>query len=537
VSDDQAADQAPVSPESRGSWQDGRRRTRRRRRATRGFIISLVLVLALIGSVAGYVEYLNHQIHRVKVRDLVKAAAKGPEQGDENILLVGSTTRCGLKQQNPVFGLCSQGINGVNSDVIMILHLDPTNKRAAILSIPRDLLVPNARTTGFNKIDAALYQGPTQLVDAIEEDFGIPIQHYVELNFDSFMGVVNALGGVKMYFPMPVYDAFSQLNIPTAGCQYLNGFEALALVRARHLQYKPPSVETSDHAFWPYDPQSDLSRIQRDHEFLRVLASTVAKKGLGNPFTDRSLLAAVAPQLQVDSGLTLTGMVSLLLDFHSDNPYSAPELTIPVGVIDSQSYSFNGIDYGSAEFASEPQDAQAVDEVLGVGPDTNTMSGSKLPAPSSITVSVENGTGAYNQASQTAAALQALGYKVVGATDAPQQNPVAETFVEYSSKAAEPAAEQVAHSMSGAVIMAYEPSADGAEVTVVTGSDFTVNAPPSPSGAESGSSPSSSSSASSASGSGESSSAGSSVLAPTASNPPLAPFDPRSCTATGGEGK
>jgi LCP family protein required for cell wall assembly len=517
VSDDQAADQAPVSPESRGSWQDGRRRTRRRRRATRGFIISLVLVLALIGSVAGYVEYLNHQIHRVKVRDLVKAAAKGPEQGDENILLVGSTTRCGLKQQNPVFGLCSQGINGVNSDVIMILHLDPTNKRAAILSIPRDLLVPNARTTGFNKIDAALYQGPTQLVDAIEEDFGIPIQHYVELNFDSFMGVVNALGGVKMYFPMPVYDAFSQLNIPTAGCQYLNGFEALALVRARHLQYKPPSVETSDHAFWPYDPQSDLSRIQRDHEFLRVLASTVAKKGLGNPFTDRSLLAAVAPQLQVDSGLTLTGMVSLLLDFHSDNPYSAPQLTLPVVLNTESSYSYGGINYGSVEFASQPQDTQAIDAALGINASTDSLTGGSLPAPSSITVSVENGTGTYDQAGRTARALQALGYKVVGTGNAPIANPVAETTVEYSSISAEPAAEQVAHSLTGAVVMARKPTANGAQVTVVTGSGFSVNPP-----------------ASSASGKAPTSrSSGSAVLtAPTSADPPLAAFDPRACPSS-----
>lgn len=502
-------------------------------------IISIVLVVALVGSAAGYVEFLNHQIHRVKVKDLVKTASHGPEQGDENILLVGSTTRCGLKQQNPVFGLCSQGINGVNSDVIMILHLDPTNKRAAILSLPRDLVIPNARTTGFNKIDAALYQGPTQLVDAIEEDFGIPIQHYVELNFDSFMGIVDALGGVKMYFPMPVYDAFSQLNIPAAGCVALNGFEALALVRARHLQYKPASVTTNDHAFWPQDPESDLSRIQRDHEFLRVLASTVAKRGLGNPFIDRSLLAAVAPQLQVDSGLNLTAMVQLLLDFHADNPYSAPQLTIPVLVHDGETYTYDGVDYGSVEFASEPQDTQAIDDAMGVSPNTDPLTGKTLPSPSAITVWVENGTGAYDQATQTAGALQALGYKVTGATDATTQNPVAETFVEYSSKADEPAAEQVAHSLSGAVIMALEPTTDGAAVTVVTGSDFSVNPPPSSSTTTSASAAGSSASSSSAgsSSASSSSSSGSSFLPPTSSNPALAPFDPRSCTASGGEGQ
>jgi len=77
-------------------------------------------------------------------------------------------------------------------------------------------------------------------VAAVQEDLGIPINHYVELNFDTFANVVNALGGVKMYFPEPVYDAYSGLNVQTPGCLTLNGFQALQVVRARHLQYKAP---------------------------------------------------------------------------------------------------------------------------------------------------------------------------------------------------------------------------------------------------------------------------------------------------------
>ena len=126
--------------------------------------------------------------------------------------MVGSTDRCALKTQNPIYGLCSQGVTGVNSDVVMILHLDPTAKRVSILSIPRDTFIPNARKGGANKIDAALAEGPTQLVTAIQEDFGIPIQHFVELNFDTFAGVVDALGGVNMYFPKRLHDAYSQLK-------------------------------------------------------------------------------------------------------------------------------------------------------------------------------------------------------------------------------------------------------------------------------------------------------------------------------------
>ena len=183
----------------------------------------------------------------------------------------------------------------------------------SILSIPRDLFVPNARSDGANKIDAALYQGPDQLIAAIEEDFGIPIQHFVELNFDSFINVVQALGGIKMYFPEPVYDAYSGLNIQTTGCLQLNGTQALQVVRARHVQYKGPGVTTNNPAYWPQEAQSDIARIRRDHEFLRVLATAVKAKGLSNPITDQQLVAGVAGQLTVDSGFSATDMINLVL--------------------------------------------------------------------------------------------------------------------------------------------------------------------------------------------------------------------------------
>src|SRR5580658_5542004 len=142
--------------------------------------VGLVVVL-LVGAAAGYAWYLNDEVHRVKVTGLTPGVATGVDAGTENILMVGSTSRCALTKQTPAYGLCTEGVTGVNSDVIMILHLNPSVPSVSILSIPRDLFIPNARSDGANKIDAALAEGPTQLVAAIEEDFGIPIQHYVEL--------------------------------------------------------------------------------------------------------------------------------------------------------------------------------------------------------------------------------------------------------------------------------------------------------------------------------------------------------------------
>jgi LCP family protein required for cell wall assembly len=490
------------------------------RRLVRIGALVVALVVVVAGSAIGYTEYRNHQIHHIQVGDLQAV----PPSGVENIVLVGSTSRCALKQQSVAFGLCSEGVTGVNSDVVMILHLNPKTGSASILSIPRDLFVPNARGAQPNKIDAALADGPEALIDAIQEDFGIPIQHYVELNFDSFQNVVNALGGIKMYFPMPLYDAESTLDIPTAGCHLLNGFQALAVVRARHLQYKPPRVKTNDKADWPHDPESDLSRIRRDHEFLRVLATAVSARGLSNPITDNDLIGAVAPQLQVDTSFSLGDMLGTILTFHGVNPNAAPQQTMPV-IVDTENYLAGGYDYGSVELTSQPQDRQVVDNFLDLGAGRDTMTGKLLPAPSAVTVSVLNGTGITGQAAATGTALGALGLDVVGTGDSPPVGAVSETTVTYSA-GHEADAERVAHDINGAVVMGLGTTAQGADVTVVTGSDFSVTTAPSATGATA---PASTGPATA--------SADSAVLAPPSpATQSLASFDPRSCTASGGEG-
>jgi LCP family protein required for cell wall assembly len=506
---------------------------------------SLFLVLVLVaGAAAGYAWYLNNQIHRIDLHNLSDSPSKGADAGTENILMIGSTSRCALAVQNPQFGLCSQGVTGVNSDVVMILHLNPATNSLSIMSIPRDLFVPNARSDGANKIDAALYQGPDQLIAAVEEDFGIPIQHFVELNFDSFMNVVNALGGIHMYFPEPIFDSYSGLNIQTTGCIGLNGTSALEVVRARHLQYKPPGVTTGDPYYWPSENESDLARIRRDHEFLRVLASAVKAKGIDNPITDQRLVAGVVGDLTVDSGFSLSDMVSLVLTYHGVDVNRAPQLTLPVQVDQFGSYTYKGGSYGNIEFPSEPQDRTAVDQFLGLKTSEDTYSGGALPSPSSITVSVMNGSGTSNQASDTAASLKALGFNIGTVGDTTPVGREAETVVYYSSKshANLAAAQAVANSMTGAVIMAMDPTQvqPGSQITVVTGTQFSVNPPPTvvtPTSAAGTTGAGGASAATTTPTTSSSSSTNSALFQPpTTTVEPLQPWDPRSCTATGGEG-
>jgi hypothetical protein len=251
----------------------------------------------------------------------------------------------------------------------------------------------------------------------------------------------------------------------------------------------------------------------------------VAHRGLGNPVADIGLINSVKADLTFDQSWSVNDMADLVLDFHSVNINAVPQLTLPVAVVTDPDGAdgdliYQGGNYGQVEFPAQPQDQASIDQVLGIGLHTDSMTGKPLPDPSSVTVSVMNGSGASDQASTTATALDALGFDTVGIGDSTPTGDVAETVVYYGSRssATEAAAEEVVRSITGAVIMAYDPSevADGAQVTLVTGTQFSVNAPTS---APVGSTTTTTTAPPSSS----------AVAAPSPPTSNLEPWDPRAC--------
>ncbi|HEV2428179.1 MAG TPA: LCP family protein, partial [Acidimicrobiales bacterium] len=470
--------------------------------------------------------YLNSLVKRVPVGQEVKA-----RNHQEDILLVGSTSRCQLKHQNKAYGYCSQNA-GINSDVVMIVHLNFTTHAVTLLSVPRDTFVPNARTTGANKIDAALYDGPTQLVSVLRNDFGVPVTHFVELNFDSFASVVDAIGGIDMYFPMEIFDAESGLNIRVTGCHHLDGYHALQVVRARHLQIKMGGA-TFSHSTWPQEGLSDLARIRRDHEFLRVLGAAVKAKGLGNPLVDQSLASAVAHNLTVDSSFSLGEMLNLASTFHSVSVAGVPQLTVPVVLVELGSYLYQGYYYGDVEFPLQPADATVVDQFLQLSRSDNTLTGKALPAPSTISVTVRDGS---NEPPRSASVLHGLSRAGFRATAAAAVAPVGkreETIVYHASNSAASIgdAEAVLHELSGPAVMAIGPTTGGADVTVVTGSDVVT-----PATAPATTTTTATARTTSTTHSSSALQRDHAFSAPTAATQALEPWDPRSCGPHGTEG-
>jgi LCP family protein required for cell wall assembly len=445
-------------------------RSKRRKRTIRGLIALAVLIVVVV---AGSAIYVDVEIGHIKQVIVKVTPQTGPA---DDILLVGSTSRCAVTSsaQVKLFHLeCLDGVNGVNSDVIMILRLQQ-GRTPTLLSIPRDTFVPDARAGGlYNKVDAALADGPNQLVDAIQQDFGIPINHYVVLNFGTFEGIVNALGGISMYFPTTLRDYDSFLSIDKTGCVHINGVESLALVRSRHLYYH---YDKKTKTWLGYDGSGDIGRIERVHLFLKALVPQIGARGLGNPITDAQLLAAVAPDLTVDTTFSKTSMLNLAFEFHN-NVGDAPEYTLPI-VEDTVEYMYKGYGYGLVAFPTEPQDQRTIDAFLG------KAASPKPVAPAGITVSVVDGTNAPQSTTADATALTNLGYKIVGTGTQTAVGPVSETTVFYpaGTTAAQNAAnlaraEQVKSSLGGLVVLGQGTTLDGADVTVITGTGFTIATP------------------------------------------------------------
>lgn len=206
---------------------------------------------------------------------------------------------------------------GNRPDTIMVVRVDPEQKQAAILSLPRDLWVKIAETNNKSKINGAFGgdNPPARLAATIEGNFGVHIDHYVEVSFCAFKRLVDVLGGVKVPFEYPAKDDNTGFYVAQAGCMTLDGEAALAYARSRHYEYDPGTGFREDGT-------SDYGRIARQQDFIRRLVRTAIDKGARQPTVAKQLLdAALAPgNLRIDTELTINDLLSLATLLRSVDP-------------------------------------------------------------------------------------------------------------------------------------------------------------------------------------------------------------------------
>ena len=320
---------------------------------TRAFVAltaSLSLIVGIVG-VAGAVRW-------VQLRDVgtesapfgtdpsgAPSVAPGGKCSREacNYLLLGSDSRAGLTaQQQQQFG-SNADIGGSNrADTIMLVHTDPRLQKAIVLSFPRDLWV-DIPGHGVNKINAAFeggleHGGPEVMARTISSLTGLSIDHYLYVDLNGFEHVVETLGGVDMCIPaynvntpgwvagsnatgattQTYYSEVGHIVDPNTGldvvpgCERLDGLQALAYVRTRHL---------------PCDAIPDFSRIGRQQQFLRSLL---------NQMLEPAELAK-APTL----------VTPIVASLHRDRAFLPGDLVNLVGQL-------QGISTGAVEFRAVP---------------------------------------------------------------------------------------------------------------------------------------------------------------------------------------
>lgn len=421
--------------------------------------LGCLLTIATLG-VAGAFAWGAAQLNNIDRVDVALHAA-GLDQ-PQNFLIVGSDTRDVSREGDAggIFGGRGEvAPPGQRSDSIVVARIDSSRGAVELLSIPRDLWVLKPGGSGeHQRINAAYNDGPQALIDSVEANLGIEVNHFVEVNFDGFKGLVEAIGGVPMYFDKPLRDANTGLRITKTGCQVLDPTQALAYARSRYLEY-------SNGRSWVSDPTGDLGRITRQQVFVRRALAKVSTLGIGDINTLRKLVGVGVNAVTIDSALGIDEMVGLARRFSA---FSSEQLV--THRLPTTDHTTDG--GAQVELLDSAGAGATLDLFRGrtemVAQEVTTTT---LPA-SSITVDVLNATKTKGIAKKDADLLATHGFKVgsVGNAAATSNPGTAATTIRYAA-GFEAAAHRVADTMTPAPPIAADPTLKAGTVQLIIGVD------------------------------------------------------------------
>ena len=310
-------------------------------------LCGLLVAVALFGGARFFWEARTVLAELPRIRVGPGVLAQGGEPGDPlNFLVVGVDSSEGLDPDDPVRvgrDLEDEARGVVRPDTILIVRLDPATGEAAVLSLPRDLLVevPGGTTTRINATQAV--GGLESLISTVDANFDIPVNHFIVADFASFSEVVEIVGGVPVNFPFPTRDRGSGLTVD-AGCWALDGGEALAYVRARSIE------EFIDGQWVPLAAVSpDLARIERQQEFMALALEQVLSVARSDLSRIGEFIEAGSQAVQLDENLTPGDMLDLASAF-ADYDTSALEVsTVPVAALFSEEGVYQGEEFLAVE--------------------------------------------------------------------------------------------------------------------------------------------------------------------------------------------
>jgi LCP family protein required for cell wall assembly len=369
----------------------------RRRRyllRTLAILAVLVAVLASAGLVYGY-RYADRLVRKGK-RPVANLTPVGSGQ-PMNILLVGSDSRTGLTRRQ-LGRIQTVKVPGRRTDTIMVLHVSPRRDKAVMVSLPRDLRTTvDGRTSKINAAFAV--GGPGLLVRTVEQTTGLPINHYAEIDFAGFLKVVDALGGITLCNRSGhrLDDPYANLHMGP-GCKDMRGIQALAFVRARHVD-------------------SDFGRIGRQQEFMRAVVAKLESRGsLVNLPKLMGIADVATDHIRTDQALSTPTAIGLARRLRKLDPASIDMRVYP-------SVASPPRCAGCAAFVDPLPEAAILMRALrrdaGQLPPVG-LPGNKGVSLATTSVTVLNGGGVQGAASRAAADLRHLGVRVAGTGNATQ---------------------------------------------------------------------------------------------------------------------
>ncbi len=409
-------------------------RTRRRKTARR---IALVVLLALVLVVVGGVTWAYSLLHSAQKTmnenserdgELEAALTERVPKEPFTVLLLGQDNR--------------PGESAARADTIIVARIDPEQDKVWMLSIPRDTRV-KIPGHGTEKINAAtFYGGPALMVDTVEEFLGIPVNHYMDLEFDGFIQVVDSLGGVWIDVDTEIDDkkasshgSYTASHIDE-GYQLLDGDHALTFVRSRDF------------------PDADFTRMRHQQAFFKALADQASK--FDNVLKIPGMVKDVAQYMSTD--MTINEIIDVALALRDMGGSNVQTAT----VMGEWKSPYVWPDEEKKEFLVNAM-------TQGLPFDTTATVETSLD-PASVTVAVRNGAGIEGCATAAADILRADGY-AVGEVGNANQFVYEETLVIYATDRA--AAVQVASALPKARIVEsrgmYSFTTD---VLVVVGKDY-----------------------------------------------------------------
>ncbi|MFF5447021.1 LCP family protein [Streptomyces sp. NPDC012888] len=408
------------------------RRDRRGSRPRWGLRLAGGLAVVVLGSGAvghAVMTGLDTGIERV---DPFKDMKNRPRAGNGmNVLLVGTDGRDRISQEERR----EYRLGGAPchcTDTIMLVHISADRERASVVSLPRDsyaevpahrdLVTGKAHKAHAVRLNAAYAEGgPNLTVRTVENMTRVKIDHYLEVDFTSFMKTVDAMGGVEICTAKTLRDPNTGLEL-LPGTHRLSGGQALQYVRSRHV-----------------DGASDLGRMQRQQRFLAALIKQATSSGmLLNPVKFKQVSSTLLGSVRADKGFGAEQMLALGQAMRDFTPSSSEFASVPVR---NAAYKVKGI--GSTVRWDEPKAAKLFQALRDDRPLAPHRPGAprKGPAavpvdvpPRQIRVQVENGTRIDGLGGRVDAALRATGFDTTRTPGNAASRDVRRTVVAYDPR-------------------------------------------------------------------------------------------------------